>query len=94
MKRRTFLHKAIAAGSVAGISSTLFNACVTKDKEMTTSSSSNKIKIGFIPLTDCASVVMAHELGLFDTPHCSSKGILSSHGRSRPSLKAVPRPCV
>ncbi len=25
----------------------------------------NKIKIGFIPLTDCASVVMAHELGLY-----------------------------
>ena len=28
-------------------------------------SSTDKIKIGFIPLTDCASVVMAHELGLF-----------------------------
>lgn len=28
-------------------------------------SSSEKIKIGFISLTDCASVVMAHELGLF-----------------------------
>jgi nitrate/nitrite transport system substrate-binding protein len=25
----------------------------------------DKIKIGFIPLTDCASVVMAHELGLY-----------------------------
>ncbi len=25
----------------------------------------NKIKIGFIPLTDCASVVMAYELGLY-----------------------------
>ena len=24
-----------------------------------------KIRIGFIPLTDCASVVMAHELGLY-----------------------------
>jgi nitrate/nitrite transport system substrate-binding protein len=23
------------------------------------------IKLGFIPLTDCASVVMAHELGLY-----------------------------
>jgi nitrate/nitrite transport system substrate-binding protein len=30
---------------------------------MTTST--DKIKIGFIPLTDCASVVMAHELGLY-----------------------------
>jgi len=27
--------------------------------------SGNRIKIGFIPLTDCASVVMAHELGLY-----------------------------
>ena len=29
-------------------------------------SSDEKIKIGFIALTDCASVVMAHELGLFE----------------------------
>jgi nitrate/nitrite transport system substrate-binding protein len=27
--------------------------------------STSRIKIGFIPLTDCASVVMAHELGLY-----------------------------
>ncbi len=32
---------------------------------MTTTATNNKIKIGFIPLTDCASVVMAHELGLY-----------------------------
>ena len=32
---------------------------------MPTATSSNKIKIGFIPLTDCASVVIAHELGLY-----------------------------
>ena len=32
---------------------------------MATKSSGGKIKIGFIPLTDCASVVMAHELGLY-----------------------------
>jgi nitrate/nitrite transport system substrate-binding protein len=31
--------------------------------QMTTST--EKIKLGFIPLTDCASVVMAHELGLY-----------------------------
>jgi nitrate/nitrite transport system substrate-binding protein len=29
-------------------------------------SSGEKIKIGFIALTDCASIVMAHELGLFE----------------------------
>ncbi|HEV8485904.1 MAG TPA: CmpA/NrtA family ABC transporter substrate-binding protein [Blastocatellia bacterium] len=32
---------------------------------MTDSATSSKIRIGFIPLTDCASVVMAHELGLY-----------------------------
>src|SRR5918992_1342210 len=31
----------------------------------TSGSTSGKIRIGFIPLTDCASVVMAHELGLY-----------------------------
>src|SRR5262245_53660634 len=29
------------------------------------SAAARPIRIGFIPLTDCASVVMAHELGLF-----------------------------
>jgi nitrate/nitrite transport system substrate-binding protein len=63
MKRRTFIRDAIAAGSLAGLSSTLFNACASKGSSMP--STHNKIKLGFIPLTDCASVVMAHELGLY-----------------------------
>lgn len=63
MKRRTFLRNAIAAGSLTGVSATLFSACASKGSGMTTTN--NKIKIGFIPLTDCASVVMAHELGLY-----------------------------
>ncbi|MEP7341748.1 MAG: CmpA/NrtA family ABC transporter substrate-binding protein [Acidobacteriota bacterium] len=64
MKRRTFLRNAIAAGGLTGASTTLFSACASKGSGMT-KTSSDKIKIGFIPLTDCASVVMAHELGLY-----------------------------
>jgi nitrate/nitrite transport system substrate-binding protein len=65
MKRRSFLRNAIAASSVAGLSATLLNACSTKGSSNSVSASTNKIKIGFIPLTDCASIVMAHELGLY-----------------------------
>jgi len=66
MKRRTFIHRAIAASSLVGLTSVGFNGCAKKSAaEGTTSMTNNKIKIGFIPLTDCASVVMAHELGLY-----------------------------
>ena len=64
MKRRTFIRNAIAGGSVAGLSS-LFSACTPKGTGMPDSTTGRKIRIGFIPLTDCASVVMAHELGLY-----------------------------
>jgi len=61
MKRRTFLKNAlVAGGAISG--ATLLNACSTGGAK---SVANNKIKIGFIPLTDCASVVMAHELGLY-----------------------------
>ena len=65
MKRRSFLRNAIAASSVAGLSATLLNACSTKSSANSVATTNNKIKIGFIPLTDCASIVMAHELGLY-----------------------------
>src|SRR6185369_17741643 len=65
MKRRTFLRNAIAGGSMAGLSSSLFSSCTSKGTGMTDSATGSKIRIGFIPLTDCASVVMAHELGLY-----------------------------
>jgi nitrate/nitrite transport system substrate-binding protein len=66
MKRRKFIRKAIAAGSIAGISSNLLSAC-RSPQNMTNSATAKlgKIKLGIIPLTDCASVVMAHELNLF-----------------------------
>jgi nitrate/nitrite transport system substrate-binding protein len=65
MKRRAFISNIVAAGSLAGLSASLFGACASKGSAGSTSSAENKIKIGFIPLTDCASVVMAHELGLY-----------------------------
>lgn len=64
MKRRTFLHTAIAAGSLS-LTPTLFSACSMNKVAKKGSNASGKIKIGFIPLTDCASVVIAHELGLY-----------------------------
>src|SRR5438128_9414759 len=65
MKRRTFVRNALAAGSLAGLSSTLFSSCTSKDAGKTAGMPANKIKLGIIPLTDCASIVMAHELGLY-----------------------------
>src|SRR5882724_8734155 len=63
MKRRSFITSALAAGSFAALSTTLLSSC-SKEGRMT-KGANDKIKIGFIPLTDCASVVMAHELGLY-----------------------------
>jgi nitrate/nitrite transport system substrate-binding protein len=62
MKRRNFINTALAAGSFA-LSSTLLSSC--SHKGATATGANAKIKIGFIPLTDCGSVVMAHELGLY-----------------------------
>src|SRR5262245_58142283 len=64
MKRRAFISAAIATGGFAGVTSS-FSSCGNKDSAMATKAAGGKIKIGFIPLTDCASVVMAHELGLY-----------------------------
>ncbi len=64
MKRRAFIRAALGAGSLASLSTT-FSSCASKDAAMTTKAASSKIRIGFIPLTDCASVVMASELGLY-----------------------------
>jgi nitrate/nitrite transport system substrate-binding protein len=65
MKRRTFLRNAIAGSSMAGLSSSFFSGCTAKGTGMSDSATNSKIRIGFIPLTDCASVVMAHELALY-----------------------------
>lgn len=59
MNRRKFLKLAASASITPLFASTLGrNLSVTK-------ASSDPIRIGFIPLTDCASVVMADKLGLY-----------------------------
>jgi len=64
--RRNFLRKSTLAGAAAlFIPGTLLAAC-SGESSGGGSKSGNKIKIGFIPLTDCASVVMAKELGLYE----------------------------
>ncbi len=74
MTRREFLKKASVAGAAALVlPGALLAACSGGGNNKPAASSGNmpkvsgnKIKIGFIPLTDCASVVMAKELGLFE----------------------------
>ena len=78
MNRRQFLGRAVIgsaaiatggsllAGCGGGASNTSNSATNTATTNTTSSgSSSAPIRIGFIPLTDCASVVMAHELDLY-----------------------------
>ena len=61
--RKTFLSICILS-----ISITLFTSCGGNKDAKTTESTetSSVVKLGFIPLTDCASLVMAQELGLFE----------------------------
>ena len=57
--RRTVLSR-LLAGLPAGY---IGNAYASDAPESST------VKFGIIALTDCASIVMAHELGLFKNPH-------------------------
>ena len=74
LTRREFLKKAGVVGAAAFLlPSALLAACgggTTPTQSSSSGSgaktSGNKITIGFIPLTDCASVVMAKELGLYE----------------------------
>ena len=64
MDRRRFLK--LAAAVPVGVAATkVLAACGGGTEASTTSGSKKPIRIGFIALTDCASVVMAHELGYF-----------------------------
>ncbi|WP_332630965.1 CmpA/NrtA family ABC transporter substrate-binding protein [Halalkalibacter flavus] len=70
--RRDFLKKSSMAGIAALMVPSAFLAACGSSQESTipqnsgTTGSGKKITIGFIPLTDCASVVMAKELGLYE----------------------------
>jgi nitrate/nitrite transport system substrate-binding protein len=45
---------------------TLFNACGGSSEQKTNTADTPAIKLGFIPLTDCAPLVIAKEKGFFD----------------------------
>jgi nitrate/nitrite transport system substrate-binding protein len=72
VSRRSFLRGAAAVGALATAPG-LLSACSNAGGATPTASGAvpgqvsgrGKIKIGFIALTDCSSVVMAHELGLY-----------------------------
>ncbi|WP_078552371.1 CmpA/NrtA family ABC transporter substrate-binding protein [Bacillus alkalicellulosilyticus] len=65
ISRRDFIKRSSIVGAAAFLMpSTFLAACGTS--ESGGSQSGDAIKIGFIPLTDCASVVMAKELGLYE----------------------------
>jgi nitrate/nitrite transport system substrate-binding protein len=71
MKRRTFLKAAMAAGVAPWILSACGGAPSASAPAATSAagtigqSTGDTIRVGFIPLTDCASVVMAGTLGLY-----------------------------
>ena len=62
MKRRTFLKAtaATAAGVLAGVPNGWAGGVYADDSPETPN-----VRIGIIALTDCSSIVMAHELGYF-----------------------------
>ncbi|MEA2638628.1 MAG: nitrate/nitrite transport system substrate-binding protein, partial [Chloroflexota bacterium] len=71
MTRRELL-KSAGVAAVAATAPALLAACAPKTASQTSEVTAPvstpdgpPIKIGFIPLTDCSSVVMAHELGLY-----------------------------
>jgi nitrate/nitrite transport system substrate-binding protein len=74
LTRRDLLRELMAVGLTASAASLVLSGCGSDASTSSstasagaesTSGGAGQIKIGFIPLTDCASVVMAQELGLF-----------------------------
>lgn len=75
MNRRQFLGRALLTGTALAGGASLLSGCGAQGNASSTQASAaggtpsggegGPIRIGFIPLTDCASVVMAHELGLY-----------------------------
>jgi ABC-type nitrate/sulfonate/bicarbonate transport system substrate-binding protein len=84
MNRRQFLGRALLTGTALAGGASLLSGCGAQGGASSTramrqggTSSGGKggpIRIGFIPLTDCASVVMAHELGLYKKARCGCAG--------------------
>lgn len=71
MDRRRFLQAVGALSAGVAIPAAALSACGGSDDEKSAGSGSGgggggrKVTLGFIALTDCASIVMAHELGYF-----------------------------
>jgi nitrate/nitrite transport system substrate-binding protein len=61
--RREMMRRMAALGMGAAV--TPLFGCAAGGENAPAEAGSDPIRIGFIPLTDCASVVMAHELGLY-----------------------------
>ncbi len=65
MKRRAFLKLSLAAAATPLLASCGPKATPTSSSAPAVAGTGDLIRIGFIPLTDCASVVMADKLGLY-----------------------------
>jgi len=65
MKRREFLKLSLAAAAMPLAASCGAGATATSSSATAVAGTGDLIRIGFIPLTDCASVVMADKLGLY-----------------------------
>lgn len=65
MKRRDFLKLTAAGAASLALAGCGSNSDVSPATALETAGSGDLIRIGFIPLTDCASVVMADKLGLY-----------------------------
>src|SRR5687768_15138303 len=71
MKQLQNTKQTILAALLFALCSVLFISCGSSDAKTTSATDSTASKgdaytLGFIPLTDCASLVMAKELGLFE----------------------------
>lgn len=65
MNRRDFLKLSVTGGAAAALAACAPNSNAGPTATSQTAASGDVIRIGFIPLTDCASVVMADKLGLY-----------------------------
>lgn len=71
MKKLNYNTQTIFSFVILFFCSSLFISCGNSDAKTVTSTDTSAVKgeaykLGFIPLTDCASLVMAKELGLFE----------------------------
>lgn len=65
MNRRDFLKLSVTGSAAAALAACAPNAASGPTATPQAAASGDVIRIGFIPLTDCASVVMADKLGLY-----------------------------